>query len=526
MFVQQDTLRDHTNRSLFLSASRLHTLPVSILTRAQMMEVEERAFASGFNAETLMESAGRQMADFVRQSHPRPGICRVFAGKGHNGGDVLVAARHLAAAGWCVETILPESPLAPLTEAQFGKLEKTLSAGAGFPLPPIHHWQPAHLTVVLDGLLGIGARGNPRDQVASAICEINRLRENLGAWVVSADLPSGLDADTGVPGEPCVRADATMAMGFAKTGLLADEAVQFVGRLAIAPLEGLVAQDSASDGAQVIWSSLLRPLLPPRAFDTHKGMAGRVAVLAGAPGFAGAARLCSAAAVAGGAGLVTLFVKKEIYPILASSLIPEAMVRKVESYEDVLRDRWDAIAMGPGLSTSHAGEILSVVRRSTAPCVVDADALNVVAKSPGSLTACAGPRLLTPHPGEMERLSPCKGRSRLHWMRDFVDRYPVTLLLKGARTIIGRAGRPAAYNTTGNPGMASGGMGDVLTGLSAALLAQGLGPDEAAMTGAWVCGRAAEIAIASGRESQESLRASHVIEFAGQAFQGLRSGDF
>ena len=111
-------------------------------------------------------------------------------------------------------------------------------------------------------------------------------------------------------------------------------------------------------------------------------------------------------------------------------------------------------------------------------------------------------------------------------MRDFVDRYMVTLLLKGARTIIGRAGQPAAYNTTGNPGMASGGMGDVLTGITASLLAQGLGPDEAAMVGAWVCGRSAEIAIASGRESQESLRASHVIEFAGRAFQGLRGRDF
>ena len=219
------------------------------------------------------------MADFVRQNHPRPGTCRAFAGKGHNGGDVLVAARHLAAAGWSVETILPESQLAPLTELQLGKLERTRPSGAASPL------------VVLDGLLGIGARGNPREPVASGIREINRLRENLGAWVLAADLPSGLDADTGVPGLPCVQADATMAMGFAKTGLLADEAANFVGRLAVAALEGLVVSDSVADGSIVIGPSLLRPLLPPRLFDTHKGMAGRVAIVAGSAGVAGAARL-------------------------------------------------------------------------------------------------------------------------------------------------------------------------------------------------------------------------------------------
>lgn len=499
---------------LFLPGARPHAAGVSILTRAQMMEAEQAAFAAGLEASELMESAGRQMAEFVRQNFPHPGTCRAFAGKGHNGGDVLVAARHLAAAGWRLEIVLSESPLAPVTEAQLRRLDGIGSPERSGPL------------VVLDGLLGIGAKGNPREPVAAGIREINRLREGSGAWVLAADLPSGLDADTGAPGEPCVRADATMAMGFAKTGLLADAAINFVGRLAIAALDGLAAPDSATDGAQVIGPSILRAHLPPRVFDTHKGMAGRVAIVAGSAGFSGAARLCSAAAVAGGAGLVTLFVRKAVYPILATAAIPEVMVRQVESYQEVLHERWDAIAIGPGLSTQFAGEILSVVKNAACPCVVDADALNVVSKSPAILSACAGLRLLTPHPGEMERLSPCNGRTRLQWMTDFVHRYPVTLLLKGARTIIGRADRPAAFNTTGNPGMAGGGMGDVLTGILAALLARGLDPCEAAMAGAWVCGRAAEIAMTSGGKSQESLRASHVIRHAGRAFQGLRGGDF
>lgn len=478
-----------------------------------MIGAEQAAFAAGADAESLMESAGRQMAEFVRQNHPQPGTCRAFAGKGHNGGDVLVAARHLAEAGWRVEAVIPGHPLAPLTETQLRRLDRCPSLSARAPL------------VVLDGLLGIGAKGDPREPAAPAIREINRLRKNHGAWVLAADLPSGLDADTGMPGEPCVQADATVAMGFAKPGLLRDEAINFVGRLAVAPLDGLAAPDGADDAA-VVGPMLLRPFLPPRVFDTHKGMAGRVAIIAGSPGFSGAARLCSAAAVAGGGGLVTLFARKDVFPLLASAVIPEVMVRPVDSYEEVLADRWDAVAIGPGLSKSHADEIRSVVRQSAPPCVVDADALNVVAESPEILGACAGPRLLTPHPGEMERLSPCGGRSRLRWMRDFVARYPVTLLLKGARTIIGQAGAPAAYNTTGNPGMASGGMGDVLTGVSASLLAQGLAPYHAAMAGAWVCGRSAEIALASGGESQESLRASHVIAHLGRAFSGLCGADY
>lgn len=481
-----------------------------ILTRAQMIAAEKTAFSQGVDPAGLMESAGKQMADFVLQNHPSPGRCRVYAGKGHNGGDVLVAARHLASAGWTLETFLPNPDLAPLTEIQLQRLPSAGKAQTGFPF------------VILDGLLGIGAIGSPREPVASAIREINLLRKKSGAWVLAADLPSGLDADTGLPGDPCVEADATVTMGFAKTGLLADTAVNFVGRLAVAPLEGLSPPANNPGDSLVITSRILRDFLPPRAFDTHKGMAGRVAIVAGSEGFAGAARLCSAAAVAGGAGLVTLFVKPDVLPLLASAVIPEVMVHPVSSYGDVLQSHWDAIAIGPGLSTRCSEEILSLVKNAPCPCVVDADALNVLAGALETLASCAGPRLLTPHPGEMERLSPRGSRTRREWMGDFVHRHPVTLLLKGARTVIGQANSPTAYNTTGNPGMASGGMGDVLTGLTSALLAQSIAPFHAAMAGAWLCGRAAEIALSEKSESQESLRASHIIENAGRAFSALR----
>jgi NAD(P)H-hydrate epimerase len=162
------------------------------------------------------------------------------------------------------------------------------------------------------------------------------------------------------------------------------------------------------------------------------------------------------------------------------------------------------------------------VRHCATPCVVDADALNAISESPALLKSCAGPRLLTPHPLEMERIFPRQNLPRRAWLEAFVSEFPVTLLLKGSRTLVGEAGSATSYNSTGHPGMGSGGMGDVLTGVCAALLAQGKSPLEAAKLGAWVCGRSAEIALRDGAASQESLRASDVIDRLGSAFDDLR----
>ncbi len=485
-----------------------------ILTRAQMLEAEKAAFAKGARAEDLMEAAGMRLADMVRQFHPDPGTCHVFAGKGNNGGDVLVSARHLAAAGWTIRLVLPEAPLAPLAEVQRMALETTL--GNAKP------WPPSTALVVLDGLLGIGARGNPREPIANAIHAIRRLRDQEGAWVLAADLPSGLDPDSGKPSDVCVQADATLTIGFAKSGLVADTAPSAVGRLAVFPLEGVTAPVEA-DQAGLVTPDALRGLLPPRPFDMHKGLCGRIAILAGSSGLTGAARLSSAAAVHAGGGLVTLCVPRDVYPILATSAIPEVMVRPINTLDEILRDRWDVIALGPGLGDAHRPEILEILRRAPCPCVVDADALNAVSATGTAMLAnCPAPRLLTPHPGEMERLFPRGKRSRRQWLEDFVQEFPVTLLLKGSRTVIGEKGCPPVFNTTGDPGMASGGMGDVLTGVCAALIGQGKPLREAAMLGAWVCGRAAELALLHG-SSRESLSASRIIDHLGRAFNDLRA---
>ena len=318
-----------------------------------------------------------------------------------------------------------------------------------------------------------------------------------------------------------VEADATLAMGFAKSSLLDDEATHFVGRLAIAPLPGVEAPSNA-DPAEVLAADNLRHLLPARSFDTHKGTYGRVAILAGSQNFPGAARLCSAAAVHAGAGLVTLFCPPEISQILSASVIPEVMVSPIEDFADLPVEKFTAVAIGPGLGRERDEMVRDFVRHCAAPCVVDADALNAISVSPGILKSCAGPRLLTPHPLEMERIFPRQNLSRRAWLEAFVGEFPATLLLKGSRTLVGEAGSATSYNSTGHPGMGSGGMGDVLTGVCAALLAQGKSPLEAAKLGAWVCGRSAEIALREAGASQESLRASDVIDRLGAAFDDLR----
>jgi NAD(P)H-hydrate epimerase len=198
------------------------------------------------------------------------------------------------------------------------------------------------------------------------------------------------------------------------------------------------------------------------------------------------------------------------------------MVKPVNNLCDVLADRLDAIAIGPGLGQSHADDILRIVREFAGPMVVDADALNVLAHSPDNLDHLAGPRLLTPHPGEMSRLWPKSGNTREETARTFTARYAITLLLKGSHTIVAERDRPLAYNSTGTPAMATGGSGDLLTGVSGALIARQISPYDAARLGAWLCGRAAELALAG--ESEESLLPEQTLLTLGQAFNEIRGG--
>jgi len=487
-----------------------------LLTCSEMRSLEERAFADGTTAEALMEEAGRGIARAVRQFFPAPGRCIAFFGKGHNGGDALVATRHLAQNGWSIELrpAFPRDEWAPLTRTQHERLPASASREDG-------------ALVVLDGLLGIGAGGALREPILGACREINRLRMQENAHVFALDLPTGLDGSSGAADPNAVIAGTTLTIGFAKTGLVADGATNFVGRLAVIPLAELTRRASAEPGALVATSASLAPLLPPRAFDTHKGDYGRAGIIAGSRGYIGAAVMCAETAVRGGAGLIALYVPHEIYEIAATRAPAEVMVHAIASPLDVLEQRIDVLAIGPGLGQTQRDDVLELIARAPQPAVLDADALNLLATDLFTLDRCAGPRLLTPHPGEMARLEPAApARTRRETVEAFIERWPHALLLKGARTIVGKRGLPLSYNATGHPGLATGGVGDITTGLIAALAAQGLALFDAARLGAWLVGRAAECALTSGSESPETLRPTALLDAFASAFHDLRRGVF
>jgi NAD(P)H-hydrate epimerase len=494
-----------------------------LVTREQMQSIEREVFDRGISADVLMEGVGAKLARFVTQFHPRPGLLLVYAGKGHNAGDAFVAARHLLGLGWrvLVRTPFDREQLAPLSREKFDLLRASVLGGPFRPSAP----QDGPL-VQLDALVGLGLKGPLREPLAPLVAEMNGLRREADAETVAVDFPSGLDPDTGIPGDPCVEADYTATVGLAKRGLLADAATNHVGRLGVLEVAEFRAAGGSDD--ELLAAPHLRREWPPRVFDTNKGMCGRVILLAGSRGTLGAAHLCTAGAVRGGAGLVSLGALPEAYELLATTVLPEVMVRPFDKLTDVFNFPVDAIGIGPGLGSGQEARTLRVVREATCPTVVDADALTIVAHAGlQHIDKAKGPRLLTPHPGEMTRLLAGKKiKDRAAVARAFTDRHAVTLLLKGARTVIAEKGRPLRYNTTGHPGMATGGMGDVLTGVCSALLGQGADTYKAASIGAWVCGRAAEIALARGGQSAESLAPSDVLRHLGAAFESLRAGDF
>jgi NAD(P)H-hydrate epimerase len=487
-----------------------------ILTCSQMQAAEKALFATGVEPRPLMEKAGRGCAEAIRQFFPEPGHAILFVGRGHNGGDALVAGRWLRAHGWHVvaKLVCPVEELAPLTRTQWELFRAEPDAPEQI-VPP-------HV-VAVDGLLGIGARGPLRDPLVSFAEEMRRLRA-LGARVFAIDIPSGLDGDTGEPYPGAVVADVTLTIRYPKAGLLEDRALDHVGRIALIPLPEIVSSDGDASRT-TLHAPQLREWLPVRAFSTHKSAAGRVGIVAGSPGMTGAACLAALGALRGGAGLVTVFCCREAYPVVAAHAPVEVMVRPFDSVTAILGMNFHALGAGPGLG-EHAASVRPLVLQSPLPMVVDADSLNDLARGGGLdlLQPVAERRLVTPHPGELERLWPGAGESsRLDATRAVVERHGVTVLHKGSRTLIGAPGKPVACNTTGHPGMATGGIGDVLTGLCTALLAGGVPMYEAACLGSWLVGYAAELALLPDI-APEGVTAGDVAAQLPRAMQHLRRG--
>src|SRR5580704_11933291 len=427
-----------------------------------MRAAEEAAFARGVEVEALMDNAGDGVAQAVARFFQKPGKCIVFAGKGHNAGDALVAAERLRRLGWEIEVRLafqeadcsglmrkkleslsrrpPEIPGATPSRGggpDVGVIIVELLEEAAERLSTAQEAMAAEAYVgtvapliILDGLLGLGAKPPLRDPIRAACRCINHLRANKGAYVFAVDLPTGLDGDSGKSDHDCVIADFTVTIGFAKPGLLADDALNFVGRLEVVQLNELRAPEKKAKDV-VAALPAFHELLPRRKFSTYKNQCGRIGVVAGSRGFVGAALMTSQGALRAGAGLVEVFVPEEIYEIVAGAAPMESMVKPVQSYRDLLKQKTDVWALGPGLGKSRAAEILELIEKARQPMVTDADGLNILSEKTSLLRRCKGERLLTPHPGEMKRLFPDHKESRAETATKFCNRFPVTLLFKG-----------------------------------------------------------------------------------------------
>lgn len=443
---------------------------------------------------TTEEEAERARGEFWA-NRQRSAI--VYCGPGNNGGDGIAVARFLVREGWRVKCLLVGEREKMTEDSR--EMERRLNEWGGslerFD-PELWH-EYTDYDVAIDALFGVGLHSELRPDAQEAVRMMKRAQ-----WVVSADIPSGIHADTGEELGRAVKADVTVTFSSGKPGLFIGKGAVNSGRVVVADIG--IPVDLLDEGACVT-VVMDKPCLPRRRRDAHKGDFGKLFILAGSVGYTGAPVLAAAAAVRCGAGLVTLAVPEEIYPIVAVKC-NEAMVWPwLEQYEKILEKarKCDVVLIGPGLGQNERAEqlVLDLLRDLTCPVVLDADGLNILSKHIDVLDKREAPTILTPHDGEFARL--CSGElpilNRLDAAREFARGHGCILVLKGHRTITAAWSGKCVINTTGNPGMARGGSGDALAGLIAGLLAQGKRLDHVAQA-VWIHGRAGDLAAADKGE--------------------------
>ena len=498
---------------------------MKLATAEEMQGLDRRTIEEiGVPGIVLMENAGRGTADFMAQELGsfRGKSVLIFAGPGNNGGDGLVIARHVHQRGGFPHIFFLVDPDRLKGDAavncrivrRLGLPSQVVDSGEALEravrqLADIHLRHPVHSLV--DALFGTGLGRPLEGRFLAATRQINSLKQKYGWPVVSVDIPSGLHADSGQVLGGAVEASLTVTFGLAKPGHFMHGG-PLTGTLHVVDI-GIPSQVVEEAGlAGELLDRGIGSLLHSRPRNAHKGTCGHLLILAGSEGKTGAALLCARGALHSGAGLVTLAVPYRLNQIFETSL-PEAMTVPLPSTATSLSARdmdlivslckgKKGIALGPGLGTDAATEelVLRLYREMELPMVVDADAINLLARHRDSLLDVAGPRILTPHPGEMARLT---GRTtgdiqadRLAaalWQGDRGSHHQIITVLKGAGTVIGSTDGRWAVNASGNPGMATGGMGDVLSGIIGGLLVQGYGPWQAACLGVYLHGAAADL---------------------------------
>ena len=505
---------------------------MKLVTAAQMQQLDRRTIQeAGVPGTILMERAGKGVVSAIDEvfGNLKGRTVTVFCGKGNNGGDGFVIARLLRRKGVRIHTVLLASPsdLKGDAKTMYQRLVKTASSSS-------IHVIPSGKTIrgllekselAVDALLGTGIASEVKGLYRQTIEAINHIRIPS----VAVDIPSGIHTDSGAILGAGVCASLTVTFGLPKLGMYLGKAMDHIGCLRIVdigiPTEFVGDLDVTRT---LLTAEAIRELVPDRPISSHKGTFGHAGIIAGSPGKTGAAALAAKASLRIGTGLVTVATPSSVNETLEAKLL-EAMTvplleteartisQQARSTLEAFISQRQAVGIGPGLTThpDTVELIRTLIPKCDRPCVIDADALNAIAGDCKLLPSCLVTPVITPHPGEMARLmghasAATVNHDRLGVAVQFASEYGVVVVLKGARTLIADPSGQVAISPTGNPGMATAGMGDVLTGVLTGLLAQGLTPWDAAKVGVYLHGLAGD--IAAQRVGEAGMIASDVIE--------------
>ena len=514
-----------------------------ILNAAQMREADRFTIEEiGMSSLVLMENAGRQVVAAMEAAYESRlnGRVAVLCGRGNNGGDGFVVARTLLQRGIDASVFVIGALAEVRGDAKtnleiLGRLGVTVVEINDEQSWELHFSEISQCTLIVDAIFGTGLKSALGGMMETIVADVNA----SAIPIVSIDLPSGLSADTAHVIGDCIDASMTVTLAAPKLPLVLPPGEEHAGDVVIADI-GIphdVIDNVEGQHIELLTPEQLRDLIEPRAADSHKGDFGRVTIVAGSRGKTGAAHLSAVGALRSGAGLVTIATACSVLPIIAS-MAPEYMTEPLEESADgtissaaverLLEFKQDVIACGPGLGRSPAvGEFVrSLLDGATVPLVLDADAITVLADDPGRLVGREDRDvIMTPHPGEMARLIGSTidevQANRIDVATDFATTHRLYVVLKGHRTVIATPEGHVFINPTGNAGMATGGTGDVLTGMIAAWLAQLLDAEAACRLAVFLHGAAGDLAEAD--EGQVAMTATDVIAHLGDALNRLRN---
>jgi ADP-dependent NAD(P)H-hydrate dehydratase / NAD(P)H-hydrate epimerase len=505
---------------------------MKLFTTAQIAELDRYTIENvPISDIDLMERASRQISGWILNKFSADKRIAVFAGPGNNGGDAIAVSRMLKEKNYSVDLYLPDfgrelgpSPAINLQRFKDQGLAGIYTLHDSDPLPDLHSYD-----ILIDGLFGSGLSRPLTGFPSKLVKHMN----DAGVRIIAIDIPSGLMGEDNRLNDTSsiIKADITLALQFPKLSFFFPENEPFVGEWEVLPIgihpEGI-------ENTETEWRYTDREtavsLRKTRKRFSHKGTFGHALLIVGSYGKTGAAVLAAKGCLRAGSGLVTVHLPKSGIQIMQTAF-PEAMVSADESDNIISQipslDAYSAIGTGPGLGKANETQmaLLKLLRECKCPLVIDADGLNILSENQEWLKLLPEGTILTPHPLEFARLSSrsSSGYEMVNKAREFARTYQVYIVLKGANTAIACPDGTCWFNSTGNPGMATGGSGDVLTGILTGLLAQGYTPLEAALLGVYIHGLSADICVTNS--SEEALLAGDIADHLGKAFASLKSED-